>query len=171
MRLYPPEEIFAVFIFAEWKRDALTTPHMHVYQRPNDEAKQDCATMAYSSFCVEAFAIMKVSRLHAGAGKKTGLLNRRIQHCWSRTQQLRSHQFHPGSFFRSLYFRGSWSVCENCKNLHPAKISHCTVGAWYVCEKCVKPVIYATWVDQRANLLQKCIWHTKVRIRHRCCNT
>ena len=79
MRLYPPEEIFAVFIFAERKRDALTTPlqmiatpHMHVYQRPNDEAKQACATTAYSSFCVEAFAITKVSRLHAGAGEKLG---------------------------------------------------------------------------------------------------
>ena len=30
----------------------------------NDEAnKQACATTAYSSFCVEVFAIMKVSRL------------------------------------------------------------------------------------------------------------
>ena len=67
-----------VQIFTERKRDALTTPlqmmatpHMHaVYQRPNDEAKQDCATTAYSSFCVEAFAITKVSRLHASAGEK-----------------------------------------------------------------------------------------------------
>ena len=37
----------------------------------NDEAKkQACATTAYSSFCVEAFAITKVSILHAGAGEK-----------------------------------------------------------------------------------------------------
>ena len=34
---------------------------------------------------------------------------------------------HIGSFFRSLYFRGSRSVCENCENLHPAKISRYTV--------------------------------------------
>ena len=66
-----------VQIFAERKRDALTTPLqmmatppicMHVYQRPNDEVKQACATTAYSSFCVEAFAITKVLRLHASAG-------------------------------------------------------------------------------------------------------
>ena len=38
-----------------------------------------------------------------------------------------SHQFHLGSFFRSLYFRGSRSVRENRENLHLAKISHYTV--------------------------------------------
>ena len=73
----PSEEIFAVFIFTEQKRDGLTTPlpdHGHApYARVaeemtlNDEAKQACVTTAYSSFCVESLAITKVSRLHADA--------------------------------------------------------------------------------------------------------
>ena len=73
----PSEEIFVVFIFAEQKCDALTTPlpddghtpYAHVTEEMalNDEAKQACATTAYSSFCVESLAITKVSRLHAGA--------------------------------------------------------------------------------------------------------
>ena len=56
--------IFAVFIFAERKRDTLTkplpdgghAPYAHVYTEKmtlNDEAKQVCATTAYSSFCVK----------------------------------------------------------------------------------------------------------------------
>ena len=77
MRPNPSEEIFAVFIFAKQKHDALTTPllddghtpYAHVTEEMtlNDEAKQACATMAYSSFCVESFAITKISKLHAGA--------------------------------------------------------------------------------------------------------
>ena len=66
-----------VFIFVERKCDALTTPlpddgcapYARVTEEMtlNDEAKQACATTAYSSFCVEPLAITKVSRLHAGA--------------------------------------------------------------------------------------------------------
>ena len=73
----PSEEIFTVFIFAERKRDALTTPLPDDGHAPyarvteemtlNNEVKQACATTAYSSFCVESLAIMKVSRLHASA--------------------------------------------------------------------------------------------------------
>ena len=73
----PSEEIFAVFIFTERKRDTLTTPLPDDGHAPyacvteemtlNDEAKQACATTAYYSFCVESLAITKVSRLHAGA--------------------------------------------------------------------------------------------------------
>ena len=90
MRPYPSEEIFAVFIFTERKRDALTTPlpddghapHVCVTEKMtlNNEARQGCATTAYSSLCVEALAITKVSRPRE-RGRKTGLLNRRIQHC------------------------------------------------------------------------------------------
>ena len=77
MRPNPSEEIFTVFIFAERKRDALTTPLPDDGHTPyarvteemtlNDEVKQACATTAYSSFCVEYLAITKVSRLHAVA--------------------------------------------------------------------------------------------------------
>ena len=73
----PSKEIFAVFIFAEQKSDALTTPPPDDGHAPyacvtkemtlNNEVKQACATMAYSSFCVESLAFTKVSRLHAGA--------------------------------------------------------------------------------------------------------
>ena len=97
MHPYPSEEIFAVFIFTERKRDALTTPlpddghapHVCVTEKMtlNNEARQGCATTAYSSLCVEALAITKVSRPRE-RGRKTGLLNRRIQHCWSRLRQL-----------------------------------------------------------------------------------
>ena len=69
---YPSEEIFA-----EQKRDALTTPlpddgpyACNEEMTLNDVAKYACATTAYSSLCVEALAITKVSRLHAGADKK-----------------------------------------------------------------------------------------------------
>ena len=75
MRPNPSEEIFAVFTFAEQKRDALTTPLPYDSHAPyarvtgemslNDEAKQACATTTYCSFCVESLAITKVSRLHA----------------------------------------------------------------------------------------------------------
>ena len=56
MRPNPSEEIFAVFIYAERKRDALTTPlsdghapYARVTEEMilNDEAKQACATTAY----------------------------------------------------------------------------------------------------------------------------
>ena len=77
MRLNPSEEIFAVFIFAEQQRDALTTPlpddghapYAHVTEEMTlkNEVKQPCAATAYSSFCVESLAITKVSRLHASA--------------------------------------------------------------------------------------------------------
>ena len=147
----------------------MATPHMHVYRR-NDTERQSKASLCNNGllFCVKALAITKVSNLHAGAGKKTGLSNRRIQHCWSRTQQLWSvsyvsvtgsfvvgihssrvslfcsdhlqgrHYFRgrgrepsrsitssiPSWFiFSRFIFHGSRSVCENCENLHPAKIS------------------------------------------------
>ena len=98
-----------VQIFAERKRDALTTPlqmmatpHMHVHQRPNDEVKQACATTAYS-------LVWRPSQLRKyqdcmAAWAKTGLLNRRIQHCWSRTQ-LRSVSY---GFVGILYGRVYW---------------------------------------------------------------
>ena len=80
MSPYPSEEIFAAFIFAERKRDALTTPLLDDGHAPyarvteemtlNDVVKQACATMAYSSLYVEALAIPKVSRLHAVADEK-----------------------------------------------------------------------------------------------------
>ena len=70
------KKFFAVFIFAERKCDALTTPTPDDGPAPyarvtkemtlNDKAKQAYATTAYSSFCVESLAITKVSRLHAG---------------------------------------------------------------------------------------------------------
>jgi len=43
----------------------MATFHMRIEDTTlNDEAnKQACATTAYTSFCVEAFAITKVSRL------------------------------------------------------------------------------------------------------------
>ena len=77
MRPNPSEENFTVFIFAERKRDALTTPLPDDGHTPyarvteemtlNDEVKQACATTAYSSFFVGSLAITKVSRLHASA--------------------------------------------------------------------------------------------------------
>ena len=80
MSPYPSEEIFAAFIFAERKRDALTTPLLDDGHAPygrvteemtlNGVAKQACATTANSSLCVEALPITKVSRLHAGADEK-----------------------------------------------------------------------------------------------------
>ena len=65
---------FSRFLFL-WMWDALATPlpvdghASYASQRTlNDKAKkQACATMAQSSFCVEAFAITKVSRLQQWA--------------------------------------------------------------------------------------------------------
>ena len=63
------EEIFMVFIFTERMCDTLTTPlpvdsHApHANRKKNDterRSEEECATTAYSSFCMEAFAIMKV---------------------------------------------------------------------------------------------------------------
>ena len=83
----------------------MATPHMHVYQRPNDEAKQACATTAYSSFCVEAFAITKVSRLHAGAGEKLA--------CW--TEGFSTADLELDNFGASL--TGSLVFCTHSSRL------------------------------------------------------
>ena len=74
---------FSWFLFSRNKRDALTTPlsvdgHVHMRAEEttlNDEAnKQACATTAQPSFCVDAIAISKVSRLPLRARN-----NRRIR--------------------------------------------------------------------------------------------
>ena len=62
------EEIFTVFIFADAGRFGHTPtswwPRLICETALNDEAKKNaCATTAWSAFCVEAFAITKVSRL------------------------------------------------------------------------------------------------------------
>ena len=85
MHPYSSEEIFTVYIFMEWKHDALIIPLPDDGHAPyamcteemtlNDKAKQTCATTTYSSFRVEAFVIMKVARLHASVGKKLA--------CWA----------------------------------------------------------------------------------------
>ena len=41
---------------------------------------------------------------------------------------MMSENFHLSSFFCGFYFCGSRSVCKNHENLHPAEISHYTVG-------------------------------------------
>ena len=76
-------QIFAVFIFADVGPSGHTPTSW--WPRPicetalNDEAKkQACATTAWSSFCVEAFEITKVSRQPPRAG------NRRVGFSWSR---------------------------------------------------------------------------------------
>ena len=121
--------------------------------------------MAYSSFCVDASAITKVSRLPLWARNwlveqkdytadldfdnfgvsfcivADSFLQRPFRGQIDCREPSHSHRyqfvstyahndfinFYLSLFFRGLYFRGSKSVCENCENLHPAKISLYTV--------------------------------------------
>ena len=70
-------------------------PIARIPRKLKDKANQDCATMVYFSFCGEAFAITKVSRLHDGAGEKLA--------CWTEgfgTADLKLDNF--GAFLTGL---------------------------------------------------------------------
>ena len=99
MCLYTPEEIFTVFIFAEQKRDALTTPLPDDGHTPYARVPKKWHWTTKRSKIVQQRPtlpfVWRPSQLQKyqncmPARVKTGLLNRRIQHCWSRSRQLQS---------------------------------------------------------------------------------
>jgi len=54
--------------------------------------------------------------------------------------------FHLSSFFRGFNFRGSRSVREHHENLHPAKISHYTVGGAVTAQWGLYAKITGLWI-------------------------
>ena len=117
-----------VSIFAEWMCDALTTPLPVGDDTPHENWRNDTKRSLCNNclvfFCVETFAVKKVSGLQLWTG-----LSNTSQHCWSRLWQLWSVSYefvHYGPQFRA---HTDWALVriDRCTHkityhLHPVKI-------------------------------------------------
>ena len=119
VRLYSPEEIFAVFVFVEQKHNALTTPLSDDGYTPYAcVPKKWHWTTKRSKFVQQwptlPFAITKVSRLHAGSGenwlveqKDSALLiwNSTTSECFLRVRWYFVHMVAGWVCFATTYYR------------------------------------------------------------------
>ena len=86
--------------------DTAQAPHEFIIHDDTEqqEKKQACATMVYSSFVWRPSQLQKYQDCHRR--QDTGLLNRRNHHCWSRPRQL------TGSIVLCIHSRQAESVLQ-----------------------------------------------------------